>query len=107
MSDRSLDQIKADARDGRDLSPEDERRLFQEESLAFAAKAGGSEDARALGSMAVMLAWNLETACRMARPLDDDLHKKLGAAWARATEVVVEQRQRWQRSRRSGKGAAV
>jgi hypothetical protein len=64
------------------------------------------EQARAFTAVASMVAWNLEVACRMAKPIDEGLFRLLSAAWARATEVMVEQRARWQELQQQHKDAA-
>ena len=61
------------------------------------AHATNEEQARAYAAVAAMVAWTLEVACRMARPIDAELHRLLSEAWARALQVMTEQRTLWRR----------
>jgi hypothetical protein len=53
------------------------------------------EQARAFAAVASMIAWNLEVACRLAKPIDPALHRLLSDAYARALQVMTEQRASW------------
>ena len=55
------------------------------------------EQARAFAAVAAMIAWTLEVACRMSRPIDAELHRLLTEAYARALQVMTEQRAAWRR----------
>jgi len=62
------------------------------------------EQARAYSAAATMIGWSLEVACRLSRPIDGELHRLLSEAWARALQVMTEQRAAWQALRKQRRG---
>ena len=53
------------------------------------------EEARAYAAVAFMCAGSLEVMARMLKQVDPALYRLVSDAWARALEVMAEQRARW------------